>query len=162
VASKDKDKNTAQPAEPSDPKTETDQIQTSEQLKAAYPELIQEILDEQKVGLEEFFSNRTAAEIKSHFPQLFERIIATVSKGALVDLRTPGFLLAIGDPFAAGTLRTFMHLVERSGLQLPFVLPFKDKNSAAAIQSYIVRAEGGGDLDRAKLAKEALAKCKKK
>ncbi len=85
-----------------------------------------------------------------------------IQKNVVADLRTPGFLLAIGDPFAAGTLRTFMSVSKRSGLQLPFVLPFKDKNSAAAIRGYIVRAEGGGDLERAKLAKEALAKCKKK
>lgn len=135
-------------------------IDTIDALKEAYPELVEVIIAERTKQLDEFFGNRTPAQIKEHFPDLYARIVADATKCAVPDLKVPGFLLSLTDPFAAGTLRTFTSLSNRSGLQLPFVLPFKDKNSKVAIQGYIIRAEGGGDYERAKLAKEALKKCK--
>lgn len=105
-----------------------DEIKTVEQLERAYPQLVQEIRKQAK---------------KMQQPSL--------------DL-TKGFLLALDDPFAAGTLRTFASLKKKS-LQLPFVLPFKDKDTPRALKGYIIRAEGGGDFDRAKVARKALEKC---
>ncbi len=136
-----------------------DEIQTADQLKAAYPELAQQIIDERTAQLEDFFSNRTAAQIKEHFPPLYARLV-DAQKGTVPDLKVPGFVLTLTDPFAAGTLRTFAFLSGQSGLQLPFMLPFKKKHSAAAIKGYIIRAEGGGDYERAKAARGALKKCK--
>jgi hypothetical protein len=73
-----------------------------------------------------------------------------------------GFLLLPDDPFAAGTMRSYVKSVQadkRSIGQLetlPFTLPYSDPLARKALETYVVRAAGGGDKLRAKAAKEAL------
>jgi len=129
---------------------------TVEGLQKAYPELVQQIKDETV----EFVKARTVSQIKKVMPELYERIAAEIKAGSGPDLSVKGFLLNIADPYAAGTLRAYQGLKKAEGLKLPYVLPYKDKLTKAAIESYILRAEGGGDIERAGAAKKALAKCK--
>ena len=102
----------------------------------------------------------TAREVSETMPELYERIVRDIRAGSGPNLNVKGFLLNIADPYAAGTLRAYQGLKKVSGLKLPYVLPFKDKQTKAAIESYILRANGGGDFERAGAAKKALAKCK--
>ncbi len=103
---------------------------------------------------------QTVDQLMAAYPELVRQIIADAKKATVPDLKVPGFVLTLTDPFAAGTLRTFASLSGRPGLQLPFVLPFKNKHSAASIKGYIIRAEGGGDYERASAAKDKLKKFK--
>jgi hypothetical protein len=155
VSKKEKDD-----AEKDEAKKTEPAIQTIEQLKQAYPELINSLENERNKGMMDFFASRTVEEFKANFPDLYARIAASIPKTGAPDLKVPGFLLAIDDPYAAGTLRRFAALTEQKGLQLPFVLPYKNKSTADALQNYIIRAEGGGDYSRANVAKEALKNCK--
>ena len=73
-----------------------------------------------------------------------------------------GFRLDLNDPFAAGGLRAYLNAGGKTGRQqpvLPFVLPFGDKAAKTALESYVVRAAGGGDDERADKARAAIAKC---
>jgi len=45
-------------------------------------------------------------------------------------------------------------------LRLPFVLVFKDKSTKAALENYILRADGCGDTKRAQAARKAMEKIK--
>jgi len=73
-----------------------------------------------------------------------------------------GFVLEADDPFAAGAMRVYVSSTDTKHTQraiLPFVLPYNDKPATKkAIESYIVRADGGGDKARTAAAREALAK----
>lgn len=73
-------------------------------------------------------------------------------------MKAPGFLLDTDDPFADGTARVFAKAKGMDSARLPFVLPYDDADTKAALQSYIVRAAGGGDSDRAGKARAALEK----
>lgn len=69
-----------------------------------------------------------------------------------------GFILQADDPFALGTVRHYLRAAEMEGTEfaLPYVLPNGDPASKEALKMYIVRAEGGGDPDRAAAAKKHL------
>lgn len=131
------------------------EIDTVEQLTESYPVLVKQIKNETAA----FINNRTADEIKRRMPELYMRIAKDAAEGGTANLSEKGFLLSRSDPFADGTLRTFGHLAKRPGLRTPYVLPFRDKNTKAALRGYIIRAEGGGDIERAKAARNALKKC---
>jgi len=78
-------------------------------------------------------------------------------------LNIKGFRLDPNDPFAAGALRTYLNGGGKTGRQqpvLPFVLAFADKVTKKALESYVVRAAGGGDDKRAEKGRAAIAKCK--
>lgn len=139
-----------------DETAEAVKIVTAEELQKAYPELVQQIKDETA----KFIEGRSAADIKRVMPGLYGRIAAAVNTGGGPDLSVKGFLLNMADPYAAGTLRTYMAEKETGGLALPYVLPFRDRHTKAAIKNYILRADGGGDTERAEAARKALAKCK--
>ena len=156
---------------------------TVEQLKGDYPDLVGFIRDEMIEELESV----NVAQFRETFPEQEKRLARLITtEMAAADLDTfcsvfaeqvkklaafqmgsnlrkgiTGFLLEIGDPFAAGTLRTYERLSKKHGLKLPYVLPYKDKVTIEAINNYIVRASGAGDIERVKRATKALEKCKK-
>lgn len=136
--------------------SETAQILTVQDLQEAYPELVRQIKDETV----EFINNRTIPQIKKVMPDLYQRIATDITSKSGPDLNVKGFLLEIADPYAAGTLRTYQNLTQVDGLKLPYVLPYKDKHTKAAIKNYILRADGGGDTKRVEPARKAMAKCK--
>jgi len=155
---------------------------TIEQLKEDYPDLVGFIRDEMIAELE----SADVAQFRETFPEQEKRLATLITtEMAAADLDTfrtvfpeqvkrlaafqmgsnlkkgiEGFLLEIGDPFAAGTLRTYERLSKKPGLKLPYVLPYKDKVTIEAIKNYIVRASGAGDIERVKRATKALEKCK--
>lgn len=132
-------------------------IRTPQQLIAAYPGLVEEI----RVATCKLVAEQTVEEFAARFPALYDRISKSLKPAFGTNLGAAGFPLAVDDPFAQGVLRLYG---EKAGygtaLQLPAILPFKDPATKPAIESYIVRAQGGGDTKRAQAAKEALAKCK--
>jgi hypothetical protein len=73
-----------------------------------------------------------------------------------------GFLLMHDDPFALGTMRSYVKAVraeKRDIFQLetlPFTLPHGDPLARKALEIYAVRAAGGGDMVRATTANDAL------
>jgi len=101
-------------------------------------------------------------EIKKHLPKLYATVAASLPEAAGPGTNSGkiGFLLGVNDPFAAGTLRVYCQTAKIPLGSLPAVLPFKDRSSAAALQSYLVRAGGAGDKVRVAAAEAALAKCK--
>ena len=76
------------------------------------------------------------------------------------NLKIAGFLLGVDDPFAEGAARVFAKQKGLKTARLPIVLPYKDKASVEALESYILRAGGAGDTDRVKAAEKALEKVK--
>lgn len=130
--------------------------QTVEDLESTYPQLVSEIRDEVIRKIE----TCTAAQLLQNMPDLYGRIVATVQTQGGPNLKVPGFLLELDDPFAEATLRSYQKLKKVEGLRLPFVLPFKDKVTKAALENYAVRAAGGGDNARAKAARAAMEKTK--
>jgi len=108
-------------------------IETVEQLTAAYPQLVKQI--KAKVALE-----IESAGIKSN-------------------IRADGFLLGGGDPYATAVARVYAR-AKGTDCPLPLVLPYNDADSAEALKSYILRAEGACDGKRAAAAKEAMKKVK--
>jgi len=153
-----------------------------EQLKGDYPDLVGFIRDEMIAELEsadvaqfrETFPEQekrlarlittemAAADIdtfRSVFPEQVKRL-AAFQMGSNLRKGIAGFLLEIGDPYAAGTLRTYGRLSKKPGLKLPYVMPYKDEVTIEAIKNYIVRASGAGDIERVKRATKALEKCK--
>jgi len=70
-----------------------------------------------------------------------------------------GFLLTIDDPYGVAVLRVYAKEKKTSGeLELPFLLPYDDPATKAALENYLVRA--GGDTERTFDAKVALRRCK--
>jgi len=125
-------------------------------LEQAYPDLIAEIKESVVLDI----GNASAKQVKEKLPDVYDRIALEV-QDKKVPLKTgPGFLLDYEDPFAEGTLRTYMKLKGVSGIRLPFVLLYKDKLTKPALENYILRAEGGGDTERADAARKAMKKVK--
>lgn len=132
------------------------EIETVEDLEARYPELVSKIKDDVVGKIREC----SASQIKENLPDLYQRIVEDVQGKGRVDPNVPGFLLDIEDPVAAGTLRTYQGLKGAGSLRLPFVLPYKDRETKAALENYILRANGCGDRKRAEAARKAMEKCK--
>lgn len=153
---------------------------TIEQLKEDYPELVDVIRAETIEDLEKADAERfcdTFPEQERNMAALIKREMAAADietfrkafpgqvkklaeQGSNVNLAVKGFLLDIDDPYAAGTLRNYQRISGEQGLRLPYVLPYKGKKTVEAINNYIVRASGAGDIERVKRANEALEKCK--
>lgn len=131
-------------------------IDTVEDLEACYPQLVQAIRDE-VVGQ---IGRCSAGQLKGHLPDLYQRVVTDIKIKSAPHLNVPGFLLEVDDPFAAGTLRAYQKEKRVGGLKLPYVLPYKDKVTRVALESYILRAAGGGDMERADAAREAVKKVK--
>jgi len=134
----------------------TAEIKTVEDLEAGYPQLVSEIRDEviEQVG------KCTAKKVKENMPELYERIVAELQNRGGPKLNVPGFLLELDDPVAPGTLRLFKRLKGNDSLSLPCVLPYKDKATRAALENYILRADGCGDRKRAEAGRAAMKKVK--
>lgn len=99
----------------------------------------------------------SVAKFQQQFPDLYKSIAAELGAKVSANLNVDGFLLDVDDPFAAGALRVYGQQIGIETLRLPFVLPKKEKKaSAAALESYIVRAEGGVDKERAAAARKIL------
>jgi len=149
---------TKEPEKPADDNqdTTTAEIKTVEALEAYYPQLVSEIRDEviEKIG------KCTAKKVKENMPVLYERIVAELQSRGGPDLNVPGFLLEVQDPVAAGTLRLFKKKTGNDGLSLPCVLPYKNKATKAALENYILRADGCGDRKRAEAGRAAMKKIK--
>ena len=160
MAKKDNDKKQAGPSAASmqsataEPRTSA--IETVEDLEACYPHLVSEIRDEviEKIG------KCSAGQLKGHMPELYQRIVMDIQGKSGPNLNVPGFLLEVDDPVAAGTLRAFQKLKRVDGLRLPYVLPYKDKATRAALENYVLRAAGCGDTKRADAAIKAMERCK--
>jgi len=155
---------------------------TVEQLKEDYPDLVgfirDEIIEELQSADVELFRDTfpgqeknlaalitremAAADIdtfRAAFPEQIKKL-AAFQMGSNLRKGVAGFLLEVDDPYAAGTLRTYERLSKKQGLKLPYVMPYKDKVTVEAINNYIIRASGGGDIERVKRATKALEKCK--
>lgn len=140
---------------------DTPLIQSTEDLQEAYPALCEEMVERAISDRLEQINSMKAPGIKKTIPQLFKTIVDSVkvsleSKNS--EKRVKGFLLAVDDPFSAGVLRTYSRLKGIDGLTLPYVLPFCDRDTKAALKNYIIRADGS-DIARANAAKTALRKC---
>lgn len=155
MAKEDKNKKQQETSAPSGP-VATSGIETVEDLEACYPQLVSKIKDETI----EFIRNRTALQIKENMPKLYDRIVLEAQGKSGPNLNMPGFLLEIDDPVAEGALRAYQGLKGISGLHLPYVLPYRDKETKIALNNYILRARGCGDIVRAKAAEKAQEKCK--
>jgi len=136
--------------------TATTEIKTVEDLEACYPQLVTEIRDEVIKQIE----SCTAGQAKKNLPKLYERIVAELQSKRGPNLNVPGFLLEIDDPVAFGTLRAFKRLTGNDGLSLPCVLPYKNKATKAAMENYILRADGCGDRKRAEAGRAAMKRIK--
>lgn len=121
--------------------TATVEIETVEDLEACYPQLVTKIRDEvvAQVGL------CSAKAVKENMPELYERIVEELQGRGGPNRNVPGFPLEVDDPVAAGTLRAYQKLKGLTDLRLPYVLPYKDKDTKAALENYILRAEGSGN-----------------
>lgn len=72
-----------------------------------------------------------------------------------------GFVLETDDPFAKGAMNNYIKYPGTRSKQkpsLPFVIPYAEKAGRAAMQNYIVRAQGGCDVKRAQAGKLELDK----
>jgi hypothetical protein len=78
-----------------------------------------------------------------------------------VAMKEPGFLLDIYDPFAAAVARLYAKAKGKESARLPLILAYSDPDTIPALESYIQRAAGGGDKERAAKAKATLEKIKK-
>jgi len=120
-------------------------------LKAENAELNTEIAD----------LDTAVAELKAKNDDLKAQVDELLADKTPV-INFDGFRLAADDPFAAGALRAYLAVTNARQVQapmVPFVIPYKDKAAArVGIQSYIIRAEGAGNTDRAAAAKKALEK----
>lgn len=138
----------------------TAEIKTVEDLEACYPQLVTEIRDEVIDRVSAKLETLTAKQFKKDMPELYEKIVEEIQGRGGPNLNVPGFLLEIDDPVAAGTLRAYQRLKGLTDLRLPYVLPFKDKATKAALENYILRAEGSGNYERAEAAHKAMEKTK--
>lgn len=103
----------------------------------------------------------TIDKLREAYPDLVRQIEqAAAEKTPAGGKRAVGFPLTIGDPFGAGTLRFYAAAKGLKDLSLPYILPYKDKATKSALQSYIVRARGGGDDERTAAAQDAMTKAK--
>lgn len=132
------------------------EIETVEDLEACYPQLVSEIRDEVIEKIEKC----SAGQLKGHMPELYQRIVMDIQSKSGPNLNVPGFLLEVDDPVAGGTLRTYQRLKGVDNLRLPYVLPYKDKATKVALENYILRAEGSGDIKRAEAGRKAMERCK--
>lgn len=137
-------------------KPEVAEIETVDDLEACYPQLVTEIRD----NVMKDIGKCTGKQVKENMPGLYERIVLDIKSKGGPDLKVPGFLLEIDDPIAGGTLRAFQKMKGISNLRLPYVLPYKDKATKAALENYILRANGSGDSKRAEAARKAMEKIK--
>ncbi len=72
---------------------------------------------------------------------------------------TAGFMLSADDPFGAGALRAYLSATKKKQVQppmIPFVLPDNDVATQTALKSYVLRAGGACDTDRAATARKVL------
>jgi len=134
------------------------------EMAERHPQLCEELTKQVKETLASELAQTEPGDFAKICPSLYDRIVKHVTAAVKanaqpIDLKTQGFYLDPEDPFAAGTARMYGKL-KGVPARLPMVLPFKDKNAAAAIENYIVRAAGGGDTKRAESAKAALKKVK--
>ena len=134
----------------------TAEIETVEELEIVYPKLVSAVRDEVIVQI----GKCSLSQVKTNMPDFYERIVAELQSRGGPNLNVPGFLLEINDPVAAGTLRAFKKLKGNDSLSLPCVLPFKDKATKAALENYILRADGCGDRKRAEAGRAAMKKIK--
>ena len=156
MGKQDKDKNQAGKSAVGVQDLATSEIKTVEELESLYPQLVGKIKDDivRQVGM------CTAGQVKKNMPDLYERIVIEIQGRSGPDLNVPGFLLEVDDPVAAGTLRAYQREKGLTDLRLPYVLPYKDKKTKAALENYILRADGCGDTKRADAAREAMKKIK--
>ena len=140
---------------------EDEGYQTVVELEEDYPELVAEIRAAEAARVQE----ETGAELRKKLEKKLRDEITAQVRAELAatpgHLQVKGFLLAVDDPFAAGTARDYAALKEMAVPALPCVLPEKDKQTPAAVARYILRADGGGDRARAAAAREFLQKSKK-
>ena len=102
-------------------------------------------------------------------PKMTARIKQALATQTEDKEKKDGFLLEVDDPYALSVERTFIKaggipqrvIVRKIGDSLiPLVMPFDDPATRTALESYITRAQGAGDSNRASAAKAALQKCK--
>lgn len=106
-------------------------------------------------------ANLSVEDFKKTFASLYQKIATEVSSAAAAgNLKIAGFLLGVDDPFAEGAARVFAQQKGLKSVRLPIVLPYKDKASRKALESYIQRANGAGDTSRAKAAEKVMEKVK--
>jgi len=102
---------------------QTAEIQTVEDLESCYPQLVSEIRDKVIIQIRKC----PIKELKDNMPELYERIVTDIQGKGGPNLKVPGFLLEVDDPFAESTLQAYQGLKGIDGLRLPFVLPFQEK-----------------------------------
>lgn len=134
----------------------TPEIETVEELEIVYPKLVSAVRDEviRQIG------NCSLKQVKANMPDFYERLVREVQNKSGPNLNVPGFLLEVNDLFAEGTLQTYQRLKGLADLRLPYVLPYKDKVTRAALENYILRAEGSCDIKSAEIVRKAMEKCK--
>lgn len=111
------------------------------------------------------------AQFRASYPGLYAKIASEIADetGAVKQKQVPGFLLEKDDPFALACERQFIKCggvgkrivvrkIETS--RLPLILPYEDQATRTALESYILRAQGAGDSQRAAAARAALQECK--
>jgi len=140
-----------------EPLVEDEGYQTVVELEEDYPELVAEIRAAEAARVQE----ETGAELRKKLTETITAKVRAELAATPGHLQVRGFLLAVDDPFAAGTARDYAALKEMAVPALPCVLPEKDKQTPAAVARYILRADGGGDRARAAAAREFLQKSKK-
>lgn len=77
-------------------------------------------------------------------------------------VKVDGYLLAPGDPYAAGTMRAYRAINPDSKQPpyLPFVLPYAERDGLRAMLKYLVRAAAAGDTDRVRAVKRVIGNFK--
>ena len=135
---------------------------TIEQLTDDFPDIVAQI---EKNGAEKLAAEIAAApidKVAEKFPAIVKAITQKVSDAARImpaNLKIPGFLLEIKDPFASSVASEYARVAGCEVGQLPMILPFETKEATiAALRSYYMRANGAGDKDRANAAVETLKK----
>lgn len=98
-------------------------IETVEDLEACYPQLVSKMRDEVVIQI----GKCPIKELKANLPELYERIVTDIKDKGGPNLKVPGFLLEVDDPFAESTLQAYQGLKGIDELRLPFVLPFQEK-----------------------------------
>ena len=103
------------------------------------------------------------------YPKMTARIKQALAPQTEDKQKKDGFLLEADDPYSLSVEREF---IKAGGIPqrvivrkiedslIPLVMPFEDPATRTALESYIIRAEGSGDIQRAVEAKAALKKCK--
>lgn len=73
---------------------------------------------------------------------------------------SPVLVIDAGDPFAAGVLRVYNRASKRQVEFLPLPIYKNDPAAVEVLKQYVLRAEGGCDLDRGRAGRAALDKIK--